>query len=290
MEPEQTPAEAPEPIPRRRVQIPKSVRFEVFKRDKFQCQYCGAKAPDVVLHVDHIDPVGKGGGNQIANLISSCEGCNLGKGDRRLDDSSALTKARTQLEQLQERREQIEMMMQWQQGLFELEQDQVQRVCDYWTQMTPGLTTSEVGKKTVAKWLRTFSLNEVCEAMRIAAEQYLRLDDKQHEVTAESWDLAFSKIPGICRVQRESAKNPDLRDLYYIRGILRKRLHYCNEHQAMEWLRAARSWDIALEDLKALARSVRNWTQFVDEIASAIDLRREEEEGTGTNAGQTTAT
>lgn len=29
-------------------------RFEVFKRDKFTCQYCGAKAPDVVLQCDHI--------------------------------------------------------------------------------------------------------------------------------------------------------------------------------------------------------------------------------------------
>ncbi len=278
MDPEPTPAQSPEPSPRRRAQVSQSVRFEVFKRDKFQCQYCGAKAPDVVLHVDHIDPVGKGGGNEIVNLITSCAGCNLGKSDRKLDDASAVTKARTQLEQLQERREQIEMMMQWQQGLLDLEQDKVERVCDYWTQMTPGLTPNETGKKTVAKWLRTFSLDEICEAMRIAADQYLRLDDK-NEVTRESWELAFSKIPGICRVQRESAKNPDLRDLYYIRGILRKRLHYCNEHQAMEWLQAARSWDITVEDLRAMARAVRNWTQFVDEISEAIKQRRAEVEG-----------
>jgi len=34
--------------------ISKRDRFEVFKRDKFTCQYCGKAAPDVVLHIDHI--------------------------------------------------------------------------------------------------------------------------------------------------------------------------------------------------------------------------------------------
>ena len=41
--------------------IPRTVRFEVFKRDSFTCQYCGVKAPDAVLQVDHIKPVAAGG-------------------------------------------------------------------------------------------------------------------------------------------------------------------------------------------------------------------------------------
>lgn len=56
-------------------------RFIVFQRDNFTCQYCGRKAPDVVLHVDHKLPVVKGGGNETSNLITACEGCNLGKHD-----------------------------------------------------------------------------------------------------------------------------------------------------------------------------------------------------------------
>lgn len=43
----------------KREPVGKKLRFEVFKRDKFTCQYCGAKAPDVVLHVDHIQAVAK---------------------------------------------------------------------------------------------------------------------------------------------------------------------------------------------------------------------------------------
>lgn len=59
--------------------LSKKIRFEVFKRDQFTCQYCGKKAPDVILHVDHIQPVSKGGTNDLLNLITSCQDCNLGK-------------------------------------------------------------------------------------------------------------------------------------------------------------------------------------------------------------------
>lgn len=63
-----------------RIAISKKVRFEVFKRDGFKCQYCGRSAPDVILHVDHINPVSNGGNNDIMNLVTSCSECNLGKG------------------------------------------------------------------------------------------------------------------------------------------------------------------------------------------------------------------
>ena len=60
--------------------ISKKLRFDVFKRDGFVCQYCGSHPPSVILHVDHIDPVANGGKNNIDNLVTSCEPCNLGKG------------------------------------------------------------------------------------------------------------------------------------------------------------------------------------------------------------------
>lgn len=59
--------------------LSKKVRFEVFKRDGFVCQYCGACPPKAVLHVDHIVPVAKGGGNEDTNLVTACDHCNLGK-------------------------------------------------------------------------------------------------------------------------------------------------------------------------------------------------------------------
>jgi len=70
----------------KRKSLGKKLRFEVFKRDGFKCVYCGATPPSVLLHVDHITPASKGGLNEIDNLVTSCEPCNLGKSDRTLSD------------------------------------------------------------------------------------------------------------------------------------------------------------------------------------------------------------
>lgn len=67
-----------------RKKIGKKIRFEVFKRDSFTCQYCGAAPPAVVLEVDHIEPVSEGGSNDAHNLITACFDCNRGKGSTSL--------------------------------------------------------------------------------------------------------------------------------------------------------------------------------------------------------------
>lgn len=64
--------------------ISKKTRFDVFKRDLFTCQYCGAHPPGVLLHVDHIVAVASGGTNDKDNLTTACEPCNAGKGARPL--------------------------------------------------------------------------------------------------------------------------------------------------------------------------------------------------------------
>jgi hypothetical protein len=68
----------------KRKTISKKTRFDVFKRDFFKCQYCNASPPNVLLHIDHVRPVVDGGGNEIDNLVTACEPCNLGKGARLL--------------------------------------------------------------------------------------------------------------------------------------------------------------------------------------------------------------
>lgn len=252
-----------------RQSIPKSVRFEVLKRDKFTCQYCGAAAPDVVLHIDHIDPVANAGNNHITNLITSCEGCNLGKSDKLLSDDTAVKKAKNQLDDLQERREQLEMMMEWQRGLRNLADDATSELCSYWEELAPGYLVNENGKKNIKKWTRTFSIPEITSAMDIAAEQYLEFE-VESKVTSESWEKAFDKISGICRVNRQSKDDPDLRDLYYIRGILRNRLSYFDNVQSLQYLKNACSWGVAMDTLKSIAYETRSWTSFKGDVGEAI--------------------
>lgn len=62
----------------------KRLRFTVFHRDGFTCQYCGSQPPAVVLVADHILAVANGGATVLDNLITSCEACNQGKSDKHL--------------------------------------------------------------------------------------------------------------------------------------------------------------------------------------------------------------
>lgn len=54
-------------------------RFDILARDNFTCQYCGRKAPDVELQVDHIYPVSKGGYTDEKNCVTACITCNSNK-------------------------------------------------------------------------------------------------------------------------------------------------------------------------------------------------------------------
>lgn len=66
------------------------IRFEVLKRDNFTCQYCGAHGEGVVLEVDHIIPISKGGTSDMGNLITACFDCNRGKGSDLVTDKQAM--------------------------------------------------------------------------------------------------------------------------------------------------------------------------------------------------------
>lgn len=64
---------------KRRKGISPSLRLRVFTRDNFSCRYCGVHLNDSKLVVDHVVPVSKGGKNNLENLVTACETCNLGK-------------------------------------------------------------------------------------------------------------------------------------------------------------------------------------------------------------------
>jgi hypothetical protein len=255
----------------KRKAIPKKTRFEVFKRDSFTCQHCGRKAPDVVLQIDHLKPVSKGGTNDILNLVTACEGCNAGKSNRELSDDSILNKQRQQLEKLQERKEQIEMMMEWWEGLQEIKEQTVDKLSDYWHELAPGFTTSDHGKRNIKKWLRQYSLDEIKNGMEVAAEQYLEFK-QDGTVTDKSWNVAFKKIPAICRVDRESKQDPDLKELFYIRGIVRNKCdNYFDNPKCFTWLRTARSWGVPMTELRQIALRTRYWSHFEKMIEDIIN-------------------
>lgn len=73
-----------------RAKMTKKLRFQVLQRDNFTCQYCGAHGEGVVLEVDHIVPVSKGGRTELSNLITACFDCNRGKGSDLVTNKQAM--------------------------------------------------------------------------------------------------------------------------------------------------------------------------------------------------------
>lgn len=158
------------------------LRFEVFKRDSFKCQYCGKSAPDVTLNVDHINPVVNGGGNDILNLVTSCFKCNNGKSGKLISDNSILSKQKQQLDELQERRSQLQMLIDWKTGLSNKSYEMDKIVSFFNTTCNSNTTLTDFGKAGLKQLLSKYSVEQILDAIISASERYAYL------TPGEIWD------------------------------------------------------------------------------------------------------
>jgi hypothetical protein len=143
-------------------------RFEIFKRDRFTCAYCGATPPGALLHVDHINPVALGGTNEPENLITACERCNAGKSSVPL---TAVPKSlRERAEEVAEREAQIA-------GFAKVMRDAIERVeADVWTVaeiLQPGAREGYSTAKfnSIKGFIKRLPIHEVVEAAEIAVSR-----------------------------------------------------------------------------------------------------------------------
>ncbi len=270
-----------------RTQIKKSIRFEVFKRDSFTCQYCGQKAPDVVLEVDHITPVAAGGDNDILNLATSCRACNSGKSDKKLSDSAAFEKRRGQIEDLEERRQQLQMLHDWHLSLIDLDDQAVDMAESVWAEAI-GETDykwTDTARDEIRKVIKRHGFDAACNAIREAGEAVMRSPrlaaDRQG--VANEW---FWKIASVAAVQKLKAADPDAARLLYIRGICRNRFHYCNERLCLSMLQDAYGRGVSVEWLESTSKRCRCWSEWRNLVDDAIDTQRsagqEDSDGTST--------
>ena len=59
--------------------------FELLASTDYTCMSCGASIDDVVITVDHVVPVSRGGDNTINNIQILCKPCNQKKSDNSID-------------------------------------------------------------------------------------------------------------------------------------------------------------------------------------------------------------
>jgi hypothetical protein len=173
-----------------RKSLSNKIRFEVFRRDSFTCQYCGRSAPDIVLNVDHINPVSKGGKNDIFNLITSCFECNSGKRAKKLSSETEMSKQKKQLDILNERRIQLDMLLQWKTGLLQNDEDQAARIGDYLFKKIgdSSRSLSDDGLLKFKNYLKKLSAKRLIEIIDEVVDQlssnisYFGLSDKTYEI------------------------------------------------------------------------------------------------------------
>lgn len=187
----------------KRKPISKKLRFEIFKRDNFTCQYCGRTAPDVILEVDHIKSVKNKGTNDILNLTTSCLACNRGKGAKFLNENSTLKIQQEQLKELNERKEQLELMIQWREELSNIMEFQIDLVQKEITKYyNCGLANS--ARQNIKNLINKFGITEVLESVNISFNKYFNEEDP------DSFDFTCNKIGGICfnrKTQKEEREN-----------------------------------------------------------------------------------
>lgn len=149
-----------------RKSISKKTRFEVFKRDGFMCQYCGAHPPSVILHVDHIVPLALDGANHIDNYVTACQPCNLGKSATSLaeipqslkDKAAEVAERELQLAGYQKVMDEKRLRL----------EEEAAQVVEIYEEFNPGYTLSATGLVSVRKFIEAIGVHAVCDAMEQA--------------------------------------------------------------------------------------------------------------------------
>ena len=152
--------------------LSKKIRFEVFKRDNFTCGYCGKQPPDIVLEVDHITPLSKGGDDDINNLITSCFDCNRGKSNIKL--SSITPQIKENLEVLKLKEEQLKEYKKFILTHRKRIKNDVGKVEKEFQVFFNNAGFSESFKVSVGMFLKYFSVDRLIENIQIACS---RVDD-----------------------------------------------------------------------------------------------------------------
>ena len=155
--------------------ISASLRWNVFYRDGFACRYCGAQAGEdgVELVIDHVLSVADGGDNRHDNLVTSCRGCNAGKGAKSLQDVPTSEQVIARVEERRGRlcdlRDGIQQALEAQR---EIEQQIVNIKCDAY-----GVKRVEMGRgeaKIAARLIEEFGADAVVGWYNSAASRNVK--------------------------------------------------------------------------------------------------------------------
>lgn len=150
--------------------IGNKLRFDIFKRDLFTCQYCGKTPPNIVLEIDHIMPVSKGGTNNINNLLTSCFNCNRGKNKHELNQVPPTLENNILV--LKEKKKQYSEYLKLTKFMQDAKEEQLRIIDNIYEQYFPEYELSgRFRDSSVTMFIEKLSLYVVSEAMRNACSR-----------------------------------------------------------------------------------------------------------------------
>jgi hypothetical protein len=175
--------------------LSKRLRFEVFKRDRFTCQYCGRRPPDVVLEADHIIPRVEGGQDEIHNLTTACADCNRGKGGvplaqvaPHLDEMEVLASVQEMMERMVNLKKSAAVA----EAKRDVEDEALSIVHGWWNETWRWGPFFE--KETIRPFVQQLDL----EDLRDAVDATYRRSSRRDKETLGSYEL-FRYFCGVCR-------------------------------------------------------------------------------------------
>ena len=172
--------------------ISKKLRFEVFKRDSFACQYCGKTPPVVTLEIDHIIPVSKNGKTEIDNLITSCFDCNRGKGSVELTSLPETTQSKMEI--MAEREEQYKSLKKLQLRIHKRINKEINQIEEVYTREFEDWVFSDGFKNnSVKRFIDNLGFIEVLSAMEAACARVRHKDRVLKYFCAICWNKMRDK-------------------------------------------------------------------------------------------------
>lgn len=241
--------------------ISDKIRFEVFKRNNFTCSYCGRKAPEFILNVDHIHPVSKGGDNNMLNLTTSCSGCNGGKSNRLLSDNSVFEKQIEKLAELNERKIQLDMMIEWRNELNEIQNMEINKVIDYFNKKSHipcNIRENDDSILLIMKTVKKFGAIETIDAIDAGFNVYIGN-------SIESIEMIISKVYAIADISR---KPENERKKIYVFNLCKKIYEDFDPKQHSIVMKKCFDANIDLDSLlkKIKGKEFKKWVDVLNEM------------------------
>ena len=247
--------------------ISKKIRFEVFKRDSFSCQYCGKKAPETILEIDHIKPVSKGGKNEIINLLTSCFDCNRGKSNNELSNETAIKIQYDQLRLIQERKEQLEMLFKWKESMISENQYQIDKTIELLYLIFPELKiNAKINQKKALILIQKHGFETVLDTIISKSTQipvqYIKKSD---------FDEIFQKINSLIFWEKQKQQDPITSKIFYIRGILKNRNPSYYQHwDVINTINKGLENGYSINEIESIAKSCTHYPTFKIELETKL--------------------